>query len=155
HANNTSNGSHRQGPTMLDGSSEITITGGQLNNIQGNQVNHFGTIETHSTGLYILGIAQSVQLIQFNFDRKALLKILEKASLNQLSTPALTPHPDRNSLLKILEKFGTFSLNQLSTLASSFDRSAINVLLFLVAYRTFQPQISQLIGPTHERQLIQ
>ncbi|ESK86554.1 hypothetical protein Moror_9782 [Moniliophthora roreri MCA 2997] len=123
-----SSGDHRPDRGMFNQASRFTVTDGNFTNVQGDQITIVNPVENHS-GLYVLSILQSVQFIQFNLDR--------------------------NAMLKLLEEVRTFSYSQLSSLASSFDRSAINVLLLLAAYRTFQPQITRLIGGTPERQLVQ
>uniref|UniRef100_A0A0W0FR35 Uncharacterized protein n=1 Tax=Moniliophthora roreri TaxID=221103 RepID=A0A0W0FR35_MONRR len=126
--NYQSSGDHRPDRGMFNQASRFTVTDGNFTNVQGDQITIVNPVENHS-GLYVLSILQSVQFIQFNLDR--------------------------NAMLKLLEEVRTFSYSQLSSLASSFDRSAINVLLLLAAYRTFQPQITRLIGGTPERQLVQ
>ncbi|EEB90937.1 hypothetical protein MPER_10789 [Moniliophthora perniciosa FA553] len=135
HTNNPpTNGNHEQGQIMFAQSSG-TIADGRFNNVLGNQVN----IENHPGRLYMLGMPQ---FLQFNIaaDQSAMLRLLENAG---------------NTAMTVLQNIGIFSYDQLLRLASSLELPPIDIeLVLLLAYHTFEPQITRMISETPVYQLL-
>ncbi|KAK7041837.1 slightly ste11-like protein [Paramarasmius palmivorus] len=108
----------RDDGAMFSRNSGLSVSGGQFNNVSGDQVVNMASANSQ---FYILDLPQSILTFRFN------------------------DNMDRGNVMRILEHTLMWISQRLLQLGSDLDVSQLSQLALLLVYYSFQPQITQFI----------
>ncbi|KAK7041833.1 slightly ste11-like protein [Paramarasmius palmivorus] len=126
--------------TMFSRNSGVSISGGQFNNVSGDQVHIASSSSSSCSSFYVLGIPQSIPTIQFKDGE------LVPDFAPYLIQIASTVDVDQSWILGTSMRWLSHQLSQIGSINIDMDVSQFGQLVLLLAYHSFEPQITRFIA---------